>query len=84
MPSTPPFRGRIYDGILDTVGATPLVRLSKLAGHYGVKAQITAKLEFFNPLASVKDRIGFAMIEDAEASGRLKPLRLISAATNRA
>ena len=36
MPSTPPFRGRIYDGILDTVGATPLVRLSKLAGHYGV------------------------------------------------
>ena len=77
MPSTPPFRGRIYDGILDTVGATPLVRLSKLAGHYGVKAQITAKLEFFNPLASVKDRIGRAMIEAAEADGRLKPSTVI-------
>jgi cysteine synthase A len=73
MSSTPPFRGRIYDGILDTVGATPIVRLRKLAQLYGVKAEITAKLEFFNPLASVKDRIGRAMIEAAEADGRLKP-----------
>ena len=77
MSSTPSFRGRIYDGILDTVGATPLVRLAKLAALYGVKADITAKLEFFNPLASVKDRIGRAMIEAAEAEGRLKPSTVI-------
>jgi cysteine synthase len=77
MPATVPFRGKIYDGILDTVGATPIVRLNKLAAQYGVKAQITAKLEFFNPLASVKDRIGRAMIEAAEADGRLKPSTVI-------
>ncbi|GGF07464.1 cysteine synthase A [Aliidongia dinghuensis] len=77
MSEAPSFRGRIYDGILDTVGATPLVRLSKLTQHYGVKADITAKLEFFNPLASVKDRIGRAMIEAAEADGRLKPTTVI-------
>ena len=77
MSSTPSFRGRIYDGILDTVGATPLVRLSKLTAQYGVKADIVAKLEFFNPLASVKDRIGRAMIEAAEAEGRLKPSTVI-------
>jgi len=77
MTATAPFRGKIYDGILDTVGATPIVRLNKLAAHYGVKAQITAKLEFFNPLASVKDRIGRAMIEAAEADGRLKPSTVI-------
>ena len=67
------FRGKIYDSILDTIGATPLVRVSKLAAAKGVKADILAKLEFFNPLASVKDRIGRAMIEAAEASGALKP-----------
>jgi len=67
------FRGKIYDSILDTVGGTPLVRVSKLAAAKGVKADILAKLEFFNPLASVKDRIGKAMIEAAEASGELKP-----------
>ena len=67
------FRGKIYDSILDTIGATPLVRVSKLAAAKGVKADILAKLEFFNPLASVKDRIGKAMIEAAEASGELKP-----------
>lgn len=67
------FRGKIYDSILDTIGATPLVRVSKLAKAKGVKADILAKLEFFNPLASVKDRIGKAMIEAAEASGELKP-----------
>jgi len=77
MSSTPSFRGRIYDGILDTVGATPLVRLSKLTAQYGVKADIVAKLEFFNPLASVKDRIGRAMIEAAEVEGRLKPSTVI-------
>ncbi|WP_323797955.1 cysteine synthase A [Nisaea sp.] len=67
------FRGKIYDSILDTIGGTPLVRVSKLAAAKGVKADILAKLEFFNPLASVKDRIGKAMIEAAEAAGELKP-----------
>jgi len=69
---TDKFRGRIYDSILDTVGATPLVRFRRLAAEAGVKAEIVGKLEFFNPLASVKDRIGLAMIEAAEADGRLK------------
>jgi len=68
-----PFRGRIYDSILDTVGATPLVRLSRLAEDSGSLAEITGKLEFFNPLASVKDRIGLAMIEAAEADGGIGP-----------
>ncbi|MBF0326288.1 MAG: cysteine synthase A [Alphaproteobacteria bacterium] len=67
------FRGRIYDSIIDTIGATPLVRLSKLAADSGAKADIVGKCEFFNPMASVKDRIGFAMIEAAEKEGRLKP-----------
>jgi cysteine synthase A len=67
------FRGRIYDSIIDTIGATPLVRLSKLAAEAGAKADIAGKCEFFNPMASVKDRIGFAMIEAAEQDGRLKP-----------
>src|SRR5689334_16067072 len=67
------FRGRIYDSIVDTIGATPLVRLSRLAQAHNVKAELLGKLEFFNPLASVKDRIGFAMIEAAEKAGRLKP-----------
>ena len=65
------FRGRVYDSILGTIGATPLVRLPRLSEQYGVKAVITAKLEFFNPLASVKDRIGKAMIEAAEKAGRI-------------
>ncbi len=67
------FRGRIYDSIVQTIGATPLVRLPKLAAAYGVKADIIGKLEFFNPLASVKDRIGLAMIEAAEQAGKIKP-----------
>jgi cysteine synthase A len=67
------FRGRIYDSILDTIGSTPLVRFQKLAADAGVKADIVGKLEFFNPLASVKDRIGLAMIAAAETSGALKP-----------
>jgi cysteine synthase len=75
---TPPsiageFRGRIYDSIIDTVGATPLVRLGRLAKRHGVRADILGKCEFFNPLASVKDRIGLAMIEAAEAAGRITP-----------
>jgi cysteine synthase A len=67
------FRGRIYDSILDTVGATPLVRLSRLAADAGVSAEIVAKLEFFNPMGSVKDRIGVAMIEALEEAGRIGP-----------
>src|SRR5258708_30947580 len=66
------FRGRVYDSIIDTIGATPLVRMSRLAAAHGVKADMLGKCEFFNPLASVKDRIGAAMIEAAERSGRLK------------
>lgn len=69
----PEFRGRIYDSIVDTIGATPLIRLPKFANKHGVQADIVAKLEFFNPLASVKDRIGAAMIEAAERAGKIKP-----------
>ena len=71
--AAPQFRGRIYDGILDTIGATPLVRVKRLAAEAGVKADIVGKLEFFNPLASVKDRIGAAMIEAAEREGVIEP-----------
>jgi cysteine synthase A len=66
------FRGRIYDSILGTIGATPLVRVGRLAAEAGVEANILGKCEFFNPLSSVKDRIGLAMVEAAEASGRIK------------
>jgi len=62
-------QGRIFNNITETIGATPLVRLEKLATKYGVKANILAKLEFFNPIASVKDRIGVAMIEELEERG---------------
>lgn len=65
------FRNRIYDNITQTVGATPLVRLHKLEQKYNLKAQILAKLEFFNPLASVKDRIALNMIEVAERDGKI-------------
>ncbi|TWT00231.1 cysteine synthase A [Reyranella sp. CPCC 100927] len=71
--SKPEFRGKIYDSIVDTIGATPLVRLGKFAAKHEVTAEILAKLEFFNPLASVKDRIGLAMIEAAEKAGRITP-----------
>ncbi len=67
------FRGRIYDNIVETIGTTPLIRVKALAEDAGCKADIVAKLEFFNPLASVKDRIGFAMIEAAEKAGAIKP-----------
>jgi cysteine synthase len=72
MTPTPP-RGRIYDDITETIGSTPLVRLSRLARHAGVGAEILAKLEFFNPIASVKDRIGVSMIEALERDGRIGP-----------
>jgi len=69
--SGPEFRGRVYDNIAETVGATPVVRLSRLAADAGVKAEILAKCEFFNPLSSVKDRIGVSMIEALEQEGKL-------------
>ena len=62
--------GRIYNNIVETVGHTPLVKLNRVVD--GVDATILLKCEFFNPLGSVKDRIGMAMIEDAEKSGVLK------------
>lgn len=73
-PATPPVRalGRIFDNVTETVGATPLVRLNRLGARHGAKAEILAKLEFFNPIASVKDRIGVSMIEDLEARGLVK------------
>ena len=72
-PAHVPGRGRVYDSITDTIGDTPLVRLNRLPAERGVKATILAKLEFFNPISSVKDRIGVAMIDALEASGALKP-----------
>src|SRR6201985_3669158 len=67
------FRGRVYDSIGETIGATPLVRLTRLAAAHQVKAELLAKCEFFNPLSSVKDRIGVAMIGAAEKAGKLAP-----------
>lgn len=69
----PPGRGRIYDSIMETIGNTPLVRIRRLAAEAQVVADLCLKLEFFNPLASVKDRIGVSMIEAMEAEGRLRP-----------
>ncbi|KAJ0342398.1 hypothetical protein COL154_014106, partial [Colletotrichum chrysophilum] len=66
-------RGRVFSSITETIGDTPLVRLDKFAREKGIVATLTAKLEFFNPLASVKDRIGVAMIEAMEADGRITP-----------
>ncbi|CEJ83700.1 pyridoxal-phosphate (PLP) dependent enzymes family; subunit of cysteine synthase A (O-acetylserine sulfhydrolase A) [Hyphomicrobium sp. GJ21] len=66
-------RGRVYDSIDQTIGNTPLVRLSKIKASANLKADILLKLEFFNPLSSVKDRIGVAMIDVLEAEGRIKP-----------
>ncbi|EFO32202.1 cysteine synthase A [Roseibium sp. TrichSKD4] len=64
-------RGKIYSSITDTIGDTPLVQLDKLAKAHGVKANLLGKLEFFNPIASVKDRIGVAMIEALEKDGKI-------------
>lgn len=72
-PSATPGRGRIYESITDTIGDTPLVRLKRIAAEKGVKANLLAKLEFFNPIASVKDRIGVAMIDALERAGTITP-----------
>ena len=66
-----PVRGRIYDSITQTVGGTPLVRIRRLCEAHGVRAVLLLKLEFFNPLASVKDRIGVSMIDALEAEGKI-------------
>ena len=65
-------RGKIYDSILDTIGDTPLIRLPRLSAELKPKGEVLAKLEFFNPIASVKDRIGVSMIEAMEAKGLIK------------
>jgi cysteine synthase A len=64
-----PGRGRVFDSIVDAIGDTPIVRLRRLPQQHGVDATILAKLEYFNPAASVKDRIGAAMIIAMEKSG---------------
>jgi cysteine synthase A len=64
---------KIYDHIWQTIGNTPLVRIPKLSKEHGVVADILLKLEFFNPLSSVKDRIALAMIEAGEKAGQIKP-----------
>ncbi|MBA4804995.1 MAG: cysteine synthase A [Brevundimonas sp.] len=66
-------RGKVYGSIVETIGDTPLVELPRLSAELEPKARVLAKLEFFNPLASVKDRIGVAMIEALEQTGALQP-----------
>src|ERR1700679_853640 len=68
-----PGRGRIYDSITQTIGDTPLVRMRHMPKQAGVKADILLKLEFFNPISSVKDRIGVSMIEALEQQGIISP-----------
>jgi cysteine synthase A len=62
---------KIYNDITETIGNTPLVRLNRTAALHGAQAEVLLKLEFFNPLSSVKDRIGFAMIDDALKAGKI-------------
>ncbi len=69
----PPLRGRIYDSIAETIGNTPLVRIPRLSREEGLDADIVLKLEFFNPIASVKDRIGVGMVLALEEEGKLQP-----------
>lgn len=66
-----PGRGRVYNSLLETIGNTPLVRIGKLAAERGCQAEVLAKLEFFNPIASVKDRIAVSMLEAMEADGTI-------------
>lgn len=68
-----PARGLIYDDITQTMGGTPLVRLSRFADDMGIDVEILGKMEFFNPINSVKDRIGVGMVDALEAAGTLKP-----------
>jgi cysteine synthase A len=73
MSSKTPGHGHVFNSITETMGNTPLVRANRITAEAGTKAEILLKLEFFNPLASVKDRIGVSMIEDLEAHGTIKP-----------
>ena len=66
-----PGRGRIYGSILETVGNTPIVRIPRISEEDGLKATLLLKLEFFNPLASVKDRIAIGMITQLEKDGKI-------------
>ncbi len=68
-----PLRGRIYDSIAETIGNTPLVRIPHITAEDGLVADVALKLEFFNPIASVKDRIGVAMVLALEEQGALRP-----------
>ncbi len=77
VPLTASPRGRIYDNVLQTVGGTPMVRLPRLAAEEGFVADLALKLEFFNPLGSVKDRIGLGMIDAAERAGLITPGKTI-------
>ncbi len=72
-PRLPPKTGRLYGSILETIGGTPLVRLPRLIAADDLRAELALKLEFFNPLGSVKDRIGLAMVEAAERAGTIRP-----------
>jgi cysteine synthase len=89
MPETPkplefdrPLRGRIYDSIAETIGNTPLVRIPRIRAEEGITADICLKLEFFNPIASVKDRIGVSMILALERDGKLQPGGTVVEATS--
>ncbi len=89
MPQTPkplefdrPLRGRIYDSIAETIGNTPLVRIPRICAEEGITADICLKLEFFNPIASVKDRIGVSMILALERDGKLEPGGTVVEATS--
>ena len=68
-----PGRGRVYASITDTIGDTPLVSIERIGKEKGVVARLLAKLEFFNPISSVKDRIGVSMIDALEAQGKISP-----------
>ena len=71
------FRGRIYNSVLETIGATPLVRVPRLSKQENLTSDLLLKLEFFNPLSSVKDRIGLNMVEDAERQGLIDPSKTV-------
>ncbi len=77
-----PLRGRIYDSIAETIGNTPLVRIPRICAEEGITADICLKLEFFNPIASVKDRIGVSMILALEREGKLAPGGTVVEATS--
>jgi len=72
-----PARGRIFNSMLELVGGTPMVRIPRISREEGLKAEVVLKLEYYNPLSSVKDRIGLAMVEQAESEGLIRPGRTV-------